>query len=195
MVFNSKVIISVSPYCLLMSWILTSGMCRLAYCNGVTTAITAPSSTGFLKGLSTVFSTNVLARGADVYAMCMIVKICSLKKPHKNTTTTPWGARKGFLESLTVLIYRLVSTYQQMKVVACEVTTKTEFWVNSILILVQRDFRDKTNDRDRGESNSMFYKPCTLSIYDVTNLVMKTLSVLFCFPFWLYSMTLAWFLL
>ena len=71
-------------------------------------------------------------------AMCMTVKMCSLEKPHKNTTKTPWGARKGFLESLTISIYRLVSTYQQMKVVVCEVTTKTEFWVNSILILVQR---------------------------------------------------------
>ena len=70
--------------------------------------------------------------------MCMTVKMCSLEKPHKNTTKTPWGARKGFLESLTISIYRLVSTYQQMKVVVCEVTTKTEFWVNSILILVQR---------------------------------------------------------
>ena len=77
----------------------------------------------------------------DVYAMCMTVKICSLKKPHKNTTTTPQGARKGFLESLTIPIYRLRNTYQQVKVVVCEVTTKTEFWVDSIFILVQRDLR------------------------------------------------------
>ena len=31
-------------------------MCRLAYRSGVTTAITAPSGTGFLQGLSTAFS-------------------------------------------------------------------------------------------------------------------------------------------
>ena len=70
----------------------------------------------------------VTVQATDVYVMCMTVKMYSLKKPHKNTTKTPWGARKGFLESLTVPIYRLVSTYQQMKVVVCELTTKTEFW-------------------------------------------------------------------
>lgn len=33
-------------------------MYRLAYRSGVTTAITAPSGTGFLQGLSTAFSTG-----------------------------------------------------------------------------------------------------------------------------------------
>lgn len=44
-------------------------MYRLAYRNGVTTAITAPSGKGFLQGLSTAFSAgspNALARGAIV---------------------------------------------------------------------------------------------------------------------------------
>lgn len=44
-------------------------MCRLAYRNGVTTAITAPSGNGFLQGVSTAFSTgspNALARGAVI---------------------------------------------------------------------------------------------------------------------------------
>jgi hypothetical protein len=41
----------------------------LAYRNGVTTAITAPSGNGFLQGVSTAFSAgspNALARGAVV---------------------------------------------------------------------------------------------------------------------------------
>jgi hypothetical protein len=45
------------------------GTCRLAYRNGVTTAITAPSGAGFLRGLSTAFSAgspHALARGAIV---------------------------------------------------------------------------------------------------------------------------------
>ena len=44
-------------------------MCRLAYRNGVTTAITAPSGSGFLQGVSTAFSAgsaNALGRGAVV---------------------------------------------------------------------------------------------------------------------------------
>ena len=44
-------------------------MCRLAYRNGVTTAITAPSGNGFLQGVSTAFSAgspNALARGAII---------------------------------------------------------------------------------------------------------------------------------
>ena len=42
---------------------------RLAYRNGVTTAITAPTGEGFLQGVSTAFSagsTNALAKGAIV---------------------------------------------------------------------------------------------------------------------------------
>ena len=48
---------------------LIPGMCRLAYRNGVTTAVTAPSSNGFLQGVSTAFSAgspNALARGAII---------------------------------------------------------------------------------------------------------------------------------
>jgi hypothetical protein len=44
-------------------------MCRLAYRNGVTTAITAPSGDGFLHGVSTAFSAgspNALGRGAII---------------------------------------------------------------------------------------------------------------------------------
>jgi hypothetical protein len=44
-------------------------VCRLAYRNGVTTAITAPSGDGFLQGVSTAFSAgspNALARGAII---------------------------------------------------------------------------------------------------------------------------------
>ena len=42
---------------------------RLAYRNGVTTAITAPSGNGFLQGVSTAFSagsSNALAKGAVI---------------------------------------------------------------------------------------------------------------------------------
>ena len=49
--------------------IIRPGMCRLAYRNGVTTAITAPSGKGFLQGLSTAFSAgspNALARGSVI---------------------------------------------------------------------------------------------------------------------------------
>jgi hypothetical protein len=37
----------------------------LAYCNGVTSAVTAPTSSGFLAGLSTVFSTSAAHKLAD----------------------------------------------------------------------------------------------------------------------------------
>ena len=50
------------------SVVLTTGF-RLAYRSGVTTGITAPSSRGFLAGLSTAFNTgrpHRLARGAVV---------------------------------------------------------------------------------------------------------------------------------
>ena len=49
--------------------IIRPGMCRLAYRNGVTTAITAPKGNGFLQGISAAFSAgslNALARGAIV---------------------------------------------------------------------------------------------------------------------------------
>ena len=42
---------------------------RLAYRNGVTTAVTAPSGNGFLQGVSTAFSagsSNALAQGAVI---------------------------------------------------------------------------------------------------------------------------------
>lgn len=61
------------PNCLVLVFsdthIIRPGMCRLAYRNGVTTAVTAPSGTGFLQGVSTAFSVgspNALARGAVV---------------------------------------------------------------------------------------------------------------------------------
>ena len=49
--------------------IIRPGVYRLAYRNGVTTAITAPSGRGFSQGLSTAFSAgspHALARGAVV---------------------------------------------------------------------------------------------------------------------------------
>ena len=50
--------------------IIRPGICRLAYRNGVTTAVTAPSGNkGFLQGVSTAFSAgspNALAKGAII---------------------------------------------------------------------------------------------------------------------------------
>ena len=62
------------PKCLFLGrsriLIIRPGICRLAYRNGVTTAVTAPSGNkGFLQGVSTAFSAgspNALAKGAII---------------------------------------------------------------------------------------------------------------------------------
>jgi hypothetical protein len=81
-------------------------MYRLAYRNGVTTAITAPSGRGFLQGLSAAFdagSPNKVARGAIVQEETALhitisfsltpsvsTQIAALRSQLFQSSLTPW---------------------------------------------------------------------------------------------------------
>jgi hypothetical protein len=68
-------------------WIVLT-LFRLAYRAGVTTGVTAPSSNGFLAGLSTVFSTGLphrLAKGAVVQDIAALHVRIDSSKPSVST--------------------------------------------------------------------------------------------------------------
>ena len=77
--------------------VLTAGS-RLAYRFGVTTGITAPSSKGFLAGLSTAFNTGLphrLAKGAVVQEIAALHVSIDSSKP---SVSTQISALRGLLQ-------------------------------------------------------------------------------------------------
>jgi len=108
----------------------------LAYRNGVTAAITAPSSTGFLKGLSTAFSAgspNALARGAIVqeetalhiaislsHTTSVSTQIAALRSQLFESSLRPWvRVREGHIP--------LVVDVESMDIMATLINLKREY--------------------------------------------------------------------
>ena len=76
--------------CQVIVYVLTTWF-RLAYRFGVTTGITAPSSRGFLAGLSTVFNTGLphrLAKGAVIQDIAALHVSIDSSSPSVSTQIT-----------------------------------------------------------------------------------------------------------